>query len=182
MEFIPTHLPEVQIVRPKVFADTRGFFAETFQAHRFAAAGLPTDFVQDNHSGSHRGALRGLHYQIQQAQGKLIRAVAGEIFDVAVDLRRASPTFKQWVGVTLSAENRDQLWIPAGFAHGYLVLSDWAEIFYKTTDFYAPTWERCLAWNDPEIGVEWPLSGDLRPLLSAKDQLGQTFPSVECYA
>jgi dTDP-4-dehydrorhamnose 3,5-epimerase len=142
---------------------------------------LPTDFVQDNHSGSYRGALRGLHYQIQQAQGKLIRAVAGEIFDVAIDLRRASPTFKQWVGVILSAENRDQLWIPAGFAHGFLVLSEWAEIVYKATDFYAPEWERCLAWNDPEIGIEWPFPDGQAPLLSAKDQLGQVFPSVECY-
>ena len=154
---------------------------ETFQAQLFTKAGLPATFVQDNHSGSYRGILRGLHYQIRQAQGKLIRVVAGEIFDVAVDLRRSSPTFKMRVGLTLSAETRDQLWIPEGFAHGYFVLSDWAEIFYKTTDFYAPEWEQCLAWNDPQIGIEWPLLNGQLPIISPKDQQGKYLKDAVCY-
>ena len=180
MEFIPTKILEVILVRPKVFSDPRGFFMETFQAKEFESAGLPAHFVQENHSGSHRGTLRGLHYQIQQAQGKLVRVLVGEILDIAVDIRRNSPTFKRWVGVKLSAENKDQLWIPQGFAHGYYVLSEWAEIVYKTTDFYAPTWERCIVWNDPEIGIEWCLNGQI-PLLSPKDQLGKYLKDAECY-
>lgn len=180
MEFIPTKIPEVILVHPKKFSDPRGFFMETFQAKEFEGAGLPVHFMQDNHSGSHRSTLRGLHYQIQQAQGKLVRVIAGEIFDVAVDVRRNSPTFKKWIGVKLSAEIGDQLWIPEGFAHGYYVLSEWAEILYKTTDFYAANWERCIKWNDPEIGIEWPLYGSI-PLLSPKDQLGKYLKDADCY-
>lgn len=182
MEFLPTNIPDIILIRPKVFHDARGFFMETFQAKEFECAGLPVHFVQDNHSGSHRGALRGLHYQIQHTQGKLIRVLAGEIYDVVVDIRRGSPTFKQWVGVHLSAESREQIWIPEGFAHGYYVLSDWAEILYKTTDFYAPEWERCILWNDPDIGVVWPLIKDQTPILSAKDQVGSLLKDADCFS
>lgn len=178
MEFIRTAIPEVILIRPRVFSDPRGYFMETFQAREFANAGVPIHFVQDNQSGSHCGTLRGMHYQIQQTQGKLIRVLAGEIFDAAVDLRRGSPTFGKWVGVKLSAESREQLWIPEGFAHGYYVLSEWAEIFYKTTEFYAPEWERCVLWNDPEIGIEWPLLG-AKPLLSSRDQNGNLLVDVD---
>lgn len=181
MEFIPTKIPEVILIRPKIFSDARGFFMETFQAKEFGSAGLPTHFVQENHSGSHRGVLRGLHYQIQQAQGKLVSVQVGEIYDVAVDLRRSSPTFKHWVGFYLSAENRDELWIPKGFAHGYYVVSEWAEIFYKTTDFYAPEWERCIIWNDPQISIDWRLSLDETPSLSSKDQSGRLLKDAECF-
>lgn len=181
MEFIPTIIPEVILIRPKVFSDPRGFFMETFQANEFEKAGLPVHFVQDNHSGSHRGTLRGLHYQIQQAQGKLVRVIAGEIFDVALDIRRSSPTFKKWIGIKLSLESREQLWVPGGFAHGYYILSEWAEILYKTTDFYAPNWERCIAWNDPEIGIEWPLINRQMPTLSPKDRLGKSLKDADYY-
>lgn len=169
MQFTPTRIPEVILIEPQVFGDERGFFMETYQAHKFAAAGLPTVYVQDNHSLSRQGTLRGLHYQIRQAQGKLMRVVAGEVFDVAVDIRRASPTFGQWVNTTLSAHNKRQLWIPPGFAHGFLVLSEWAEILYKATDFYAPEWERTIRWDDPDLGIRWPLPAGQTPLLSAKD-------------
>lgn len=181
MEFIPTTIPDVIIIRPKVLGDERGFFMETYHGRRFADAGLPTDFVQDNHSRSRQGTLRGLHYQIQQAQGKLVRAIAGEIYDVAVDIRRSSPTFGQWVGLTLSAENKQQLWVPAGFAHGFYVLSDFAEVTYKTTDFYAPEWERTVLWNDPALGVEWPILAGQEPLLSPKDVQGKPLREAELF-
>ena len=153
MQFTPTAIPDVVLIEPRVFRDDRGFFIETFQARKFAPAGIAGPMVQDNHSGSHGGVLRGLHYQIRCPQGKLVRATAGEVFDVAVDLRRSSPTFGKWVGVVLSAENRRQLWVPPGFAHGYYVTSDWAEVTYKVTDFWNPEYERTLLWNDPEVGV-----------------------------
>ena len=181
MNFIPSAIPEVVLVEPQVHGDARGFFMETYQARAFAEAGLPTDFVQDNHSGSRQGILRGMHYQLQQAQGKLVRAVAGEVFDVAVDLRRSSPTFGRWVGYHLSAQNKRMLWVPAGFAHGYYVLSEWAEFVYKTTDFYAPQYERSLLWNDPQVGIEWPLVAGLQPLLSAKDAQGRPLAEAEVY-
>jgi len=177
MKVIETAIPDLLILEPKVFGDARGFFMESFNARRFhEATGLNVDFVQDNHSRSAKGVLRGLHYQIQQAQGKLVRVVRGSVFDVAVDLRRSSPTFGKWVGVTLSEENNRQFWIPPGFAHGFLVTSDSADFLYKTTDYYAPEHERSLLWNDPEVGVEWPLEG--APLLSAKDVAGK--PLGEC--
>jgi len=172
MNFYPTSIPEVIKIEPKVFGDDRGFFLETYQEKLFAQAGLPTHYVQDNHSGSRKGILRGLHYQINQPQGKLIRALVGEIFDVAVDLRRSSSTFGHWVGVILSANNKYQLWIPAGFAHGFYVVSDWAEVAYKATDFYSPEWERSILWNDPQIGIEWPIQPGFPPILSAKDAIG----------
>lgn len=181
MNVIATALPDVLIIEPKVFGDARGFFFESFNAQAFAdATGVRRDFVQDNHSLSQRGVLRGLHYQIEQAQGKLVRVVQGEVFDVAVDVRRRSPTFGQWVGVRLSAENKRQLWVPEGFAHGFLVLSEQAEFLYKTTDYYAPVHERCIRWDDPELAIDWPLDGE--PQLSAKDLAGvglreaETFP------
>ena len=181
MKFTPTSIPDVILIDPQVFGDQRGFFMETYQAERFAAAGIPKKFVQDNHSGSEQGVLRGLHYQIQQAQGKLVRVVTGEIFDVAVDLRRSSPTFGQWADDTLSAENKHQLWIPPGFAHGFYVLSEWAEVLYKATDFYAPEWERTLAWDDPNVGVEWPLLYGKEPTLSEKDRNGHYLQALESF-
>ena len=162
----------VCLIEPQIYSDDRGFFMETYQAERYAAAGIEAAFVQDNHSGSRQGILRGLHYQIQRPQGKLVRVVVGEVFDVAVDLRRNAPTFGQWVGTRLSAENRLMVWIPAGFAHGFYVLSEWAEILYKTTDFYFPEGERTLLWNDPALGIEWPLIDGMPPLLSPRDQRG----------
>lgn len=182
MEFLPTSIPDVILIKPKVFGDERGFFLETFQAQRFAAAGITGDFVQDNHSGSRQGILRGLHYQIRQPQGKLVRVVAGEVYDVAVDIRRSSPTFGKWESVNLSAQNKLQIWIPPGFAHGFYVLSEWAEVVYKTTDFYAPQWECTLAWNDPLIGIEWPLLEGQPPRLSAKDANGRRLPEAELFA
>jgi dTDP-4-dehydrorhamnose 3,5-epimerase len=154
---------------------------ETFRAAQFAEAGIPTQFIQDNHSGSRQGALRGLHYQIRQAQGKLLRVVAGEIFDVAVDIRRSSASFGKWEGIYLSAKNRLQVWIPPGFAHGFYVLSDWAEVLYKTTDYYAPMWERTILWNDPEIGVQWPLIDGAPPTLSPKDAQGKRLGEAELF-
>ena len=169
MNVTPLAIPHVMLIEPRVFGDHRGFFFESFNAKAFAEATGCTDaFVQDNHSRSSHGVLRGLHYQVEQAQGKLVRAVAGEIFDVAVDIRRGSPTFGQWVGAVLSAENKHQLWVPAGFAHGFVVVSETAEVLYKTTDYYAPVHERSILWNDPAIGIEWP--ADIQPLLSAKDE------------
>lgn len=180
MNVIETGLSGVLILEPKVFGDERGFFMESYNRRVFAELGLPTDFVQDNHSRSACGVLRGLHYQIQQPQGKLVRVVRGAVYDVAVDLRRSSPTFGRWEGVELSEENRRMLWIPPGFAHGFLVLSDYADFLYKTTDFYAPEHERCLAWNDPAIGIAWPLEGE--PLLSAKDRAAKALAQAEVYA
>lgn len=171
MKATRTRIPEVLIFEPKVFGDSRGFFLESYNQRAFqeATAWAPS-FVQDNHSGSAKNVLRGLHYQIQQPQGKLVRVIAGEVFDVAVDIRRSSLTFGQWVGANLSAENKLQMWIPPGFAHGFLVVSEFAEFLYKTTDFYAPEHECCIRWDDPDIGIEWPLQGT--PVLSSKDQQG----------
>ena len=177
MKVIPTAIPDLLILEPKVFGDARGFFMESYNAKVFHdATGLSPNFVQDNHSRSGKGVLRGLHYQIEQAQGKLVRVTRGAVFDVAVDLRQSSPTFGQWVGIELSEENNRQFWIPPGFAHGFLVTSDSADFLYKTTDYYAPEHERSLAWNDPDVGVAWPL--DAAPLLSAKDVAGK--PLGEC--
>jgi dTDP-4-dehydrorhamnose 3,5-epimerase len=171
MNIIRTKIPEVVIFEPKLFGDDRGFFFESFNQQKFfEATNLDIQFVQDNHSKSAKNVLRGLHYQIQQAQGKLVRVTQGEVFDVAVDLRASSASFGQWEGARLSAENKRQMWIPPGFAHGFLVVSDTAEFLYKTTDFYAPQHECCLKWDDPSIGIEWPLQG--KPALSAKDNLG----------
>jgi dTDP-4-dehydrorhamnose 3,5-epimerase len=178
MQFLPTELPGVVVVEPKVFADERGFFMETYHQPRFAAAGINLPFVQDNHSLSKKGVLRGLHYQIRHAQGKLVRVVQGEIFDVAVDVRRSSPTFGRWVGTNLSDANRRQLYIPPGFAHGFCVLSDSAEVLYKTTDVYSPADERTLLWNDPTVGIRWPVH---EPVISAKDQQGLPLARVECF-
>ncbi len=165
---IPTALPEVLIIEPKVFEDARGFFFESFNARDFAAGiGREVAFVQDNHSRSVRNVLRGMHYQVQHTQGKLLRVGAGEIYDVSVDIRRSSPNFGKWVGVRLSSQNRRQLWVPEGFAHGFAVLSDWAEVYYKSTDYWYPEHERSIAWNDPTIGIDWPIEGD--PILAAKD-------------
>lgn len=180
MKVIETGLPGVLILEPRVFGDERGFFMESYNRQRFAELGLPTDFVQDNHSRSARNVLRGLHYQILQPQGKLVRVVRGAVYDVAVDLRRASPTFGRWEGVELTEENKRMLWIPPGFAHGFLVLSEYADFLYKTTDFYAPEHERCLLWSDPEVGIAWPLQGE--PVLSAKDKVGSTLAQAEVYA
>ncbi len=184
MKVIETAIPGLLILEPKVFGDARGFFMESYNAKVFGdATGLAPDFVQDNHSRSARGVLRGLHYQIEQAQGKLVRAVRGSVFDVAVDLRRSSPTFGQWAGVELSEDNHRQLWIPPGFAHGFLVTSESADFLYKTTDYYAPQHERSLAWNDPTVGVAWPLHllGGA-PLLSAKDVAGKALADCETFA
>jgi len=180
MKVIQTAIPDPLILEPKVFGDARGFFMESFNARAFQeATGLNVDFVQDNHSRSAKGVLRGLHYQIQQAQGKLVRVVRGSVFDVAVDLRKGSPTFGKWEGVELSEENNRQFWIPPGFAHGFLVTSESADFLYKTTDYYAPEHERSLAWNDPDVGVEWPLDGE--PLLSAKDLAGKRLSECETF-
>jgi dTDP-4-dehydrorhamnose 3,5-epimerase len=180
MNVMQTPIDGLLVIEPKVFGDDRGFFYESFNAQRFAElTGVRLPFVQDNHSRSARGVLRGLHYQIQQAQGKLVRVTAGSVFDVAVDLRKSSPTFGRWHGVELSAENKRQFWIPPGFAHGFAVTSDFAEFLYKTTDYYAPVHERALLWNDPAIGIDWPLEG--APLLSAKDQNGLPLADAEVF-
>jgi dTDP-4-dehydrorhamnose 3,5-epimerase len=181
MEFVPTSIPDVILIQPRVFGDSRGFFTETYRAQRFIDAGLPVNFVQDNHSGSRQGILRGLHYQIRQPQGKLVRVVVGEVYDVVVDLRRRSPAFGRWEGKVLSAENKHQLWIPAGFAHGFYVLSPWAEVVYKATDYYAPEWERTLLWNDPALGITWPLVDGQPPILSEKDAQGKRLGEAEVY-
>lgn len=180
MKITPTAIPDVLVIEPRVFADERGFFFESFNERAFEqATGITTKFVQDNHSRSVRNTLRGLHYQIQQPQGKLVRAVAGEIFDVVVDLRRKSPTFGKWAGNYLSAENKNMLWVPAGFAHGFIVLSEYADFLYKTTDYWAPQHERTLLWNDPELAIAWPLAGE--PILAAKDQLGKRLSEAEVF-
>jgi dTDP-4-dehydrorhamnose 3,5-epimerase len=181
MEYIPTAIPEVVLLVPKIFGDHRGFFLETFRQDEFDREVTPTLFLQDSHSGSQQGILRGLHYQIQQTQGKLVRAAVGEVFDVAVDIRKGSPTYGKWVGTYLTAENRHQLWVPAGFAHGYYAISAWAEFFYKTTDYYAPEWERGIRWNDPAIGVDWPLVDRKEPLLSAKDAVAPLLAEAEVF-
>jgi dTDP-4-dehydrorhamnose 3,5-epimerase len=176
-----TALPEVKIVEPKVFGDARGFFYESFNGREFSEDVAPgVEFVQDNHSRSAKGVLRGLHYQIVHAQGKLVRVVEGEVFDVAVDIRKSSPNFGKWVGVTLSEENHQQLWVPPGFAHGFVVLSESAQFLYKTTDYWYPEHERSIVWNDPEIGIEWPINSE--PLLAAKDAAGKRLAEAEHFA
>lgn len=181
MKVTPTAIPDVLLIEPKVFGDSRGFFFESFNQKSFnEATGLNVNFVQDNHSRSAKGVLRGLHYQVEQPQGKLVRVVRGAVFDVAVDLFKGSPTFGQWVGVELSEDNHRQLWVPAGFAHGFIVLSESADFLYKTTDYYAPQHERCIAWNDPEVGIHWPT--DVQPLLSAKDQAGKRLSEAETFS
>ncbi len=181
MQITPTQIPDVLLITPQVFGDHRGFFMETYQAQKMAEAGINANFVQDNHSGSQHGTLRGLHYQIRQPQGKLVRVVAGEIFDVAVDLRRYSPTFGQHVSVILSAENKQQLWVPPGFAHGFYALSAWVELVYKASDYYAPQWERSLLWNDPALGIAWPIPAGETPILASKDQQGKRLSEAEIY-
>ena len=180
MQVVATQHPEVLLLRPKGFGDARGFFLESYNRRAFAGIGITTEFVQDNHSRSAKGVLRGLHYQIRQPQGKLVRVVAGEVFDVAVDLRRSSPHFGRVATMRLTAENHEMAWIPPGFAHGFLVLSEHAEFLYKTTDYYAPESERSLLWNDPALGLDWPLEGE--PLLSAKDRAALPLAECEVYA
>ena len=182
MKFIETSLAGVFKIVPQVHKDARGYFMETWQQRRFRDAGIDLDFVQDNFSHSAQGTLRGLHYQIEQAQGKLVRVVSGEVFDVAVDLRRSSPNFGHWVGAVLSAENKHQLWVPPGFGHGFLVMSETAEFEYKCTDFYAPEFERSIRWDDPEIGIDWPLNDGDQPVLSQKDASAPFLSDAETYA
>ena len=180
MNILPAGLPDALIIEPKVFGDARGFFFESYNARDFAEkSGVTAQFVQDNHTRSAKNVLRGLHYQIKQPQGKLVRVTEGEVFDVVVDIRKSSPAFGQWTSVALSAANRRMLWIPPGFAHGFLVVSDFAEFLYKTTDYWAPVHERCIAWNDPTLNIPWPLQG--MPLLSAKDQTGTPMLSAEVF-
>jgi dTDP-4-dehydrorhamnose 3,5-epimerase len=179
MKIVPCSIPEVLLVEPTVFGDDRGFFFESWNERSFAVAGIVARFVQDNHSRSARNVVRGLHYQIRQQQGKLVRVLAGEVFDVAVDIRRSSPSFGRWVGVRLSGENKATAWVPPGFAHGFAVLSDYAEVLYKTTDYYAPEHERTILWNDRDIGIEWPLSQP--PIVSAKDAAGAAFRNAETF-
>ncbi len=180
MKAIPTAIPEVIVIEPKVFGDSRGFFFESFNGKAFdEAVGRHVEFVQDNHSRSTKGVLRGLHYQIQQPQGKLVRVVRGAVYDVAVDIRRRSPTFGRWVSIELSEENQRMLWVPQGFAHGFMVLSESADFLYKTTDYYAPQHERCIAWDDPDLAIAWP--GSLSPTLSAKDRDGVRLGEAEVF-
>jgi dTDP-4-dehydrorhamnose 3,5-epimerase len=181
MEFVPTGLPEVVLVKPRVIHDERGYFLETWQAQRFATAGIDVVFVQDNHSHSLRYALRGLHFQIRQAQGKLVRVAHGAVYDVAVDMRRSSPRFGQWTGAELSDQNHHMLWVPPGFAHGYLTLSEHADLLYKCTDYYAPQHERAVRWDDPAIGIDWPLSAGNAPLLSPRDTAAPLLADAEHY-
>jgi dTDP-4-dehydrorhamnose 3,5-epimerase len=181
VEFIPTRIPDVVLIKPKVFGDPRGYFLESWQEARFAAAGLPLHFVQDNHSRSSQWILRGLHYQIQHTQGKLLRVTRGAIFDVAVDMRRSSPTFGRWVGVELNDTNHHMLWVPPGFAHGFLTLSDDVDFLYKCTDVYSPQHDRAVRWDDPQIGIEWPLPAGVAPLLSAKDSVAPSFADADTF-
>lgn len=180
MKLVPTAIPDVLLIEPKVFGDERGFFYESWNKRSFAELGIHAEFVQDNHSKSQRNVLRGLHYQIEHAQGKLVRATAGEVYDVVVDLRRSSPTFGQWISFTLSAENRRMAWIPPGFAHGFCVTSESAEFLYKTTDYWSPAHERTLLWSDARLAIPWPLTGE--PLLAAKDVGGLPFDQAETFA
>lgn len=180
MDILPTDIPDVLIILPRVFEDDRGFFYESYNERAFTEkTGVEAPFVQDNHSRSSQNVLRGLHYQIQQTQGKLVRVISGAVFDVAVDLRKSSPTFGQWVGCLLSAENKRLLWLPEGLAHGFLVVSEAAEVLYKATNYYAPKYERCILWNDPDLGIDWPLMAT--PVLSAKDRAGQPFKTAEIF-
>ena len=180
MKVRATELGDVKVIEPRVFGDDRGFFFESFNARNFQAAGFDATFVQDNHSGSRRGVLRGLHYQVTHAQGKLVRVAVGKVYDVVVDLRRSSPTFGRSYGTTLSAENRRMLWVPPGFAHGFLATSDYAEFLYKTTDYWYPEHERTLLWNDPALGIDWPLSAP--PILTAKDAVGTPLAQADVYS
>ena len=179
MKFTRLAIPDVLLIEPKIFGDQRGFFMETWQKKKFAESGIDVDFVQDNHSRSQRGTLRGLHYQLQQPQGKLVRVVQGEVYDVAVDMRKSSPTFGQWLGEHLSSDNKKMLWVPPGFAHGFYVVSETAEVLYKATDYYAPQYEHCVLWNDPDLVIAWPLTGET--LLSEKDRQGTRMRDAECY-
>jgi dTDP-4-dehydrorhamnose 3,5-epimerase len=179
MEFVPTRVPDVVLVKPRVLGDPRGYFLESWKANAFAAGGLPAEFVQDNHSHSAQWILRGLHYQVRQTQGKLVRVTRGAVFDVAVDMRKASPTFGQWVGAELSAENHLMLWVPPGFAHGFLTLTPEVDFLYKCTDYYAPQHERVLRWDDPAVGIDWPLPPGVSPQLSARDAQGAAFRDAE---
>lgn len=181
MNFIPTRIPEVILIEPRLFEDSRGYFMEVYQREMFADAGIAFDFVQDNQSLSRQGVLRGLHYQVSHVQGKLVRVTRGEVFDVAVDLRRNSPTFGQWVGATLSDDNKHQLWIPPKFAHGFLVISDFAEVHYKTTDYYDASGDRCILWNDPDLAINWPVPTGGNPIVSDKDAHGARFSEAEVF-
>ena len=181
MNLIRTSIPDVILIEPKVIGDERGFFMETFRADELAEAGITCPFVQDNHSGSRKGILRGLHYQLHQPQGKLVRTIAGEIFDVVVDLRKRSSAFGRWEGFVLSAQNKLVLWAPPGMAHGFYVLSEWAEVVYKATDYYAPEWERTLLWNDAELAIQWPIVNGVELLLSPKDAAGKPLSQAELY-
>ena len=180
MEFVPTRIPEVVLIKPRVFGDSRGYFLETWQETKFASAGIPMHFVQDNHSHSSQWILRGMHYQVQQPQGKLVRVTRGAVFDVAVDVRRSAPTFGHWVGVELTELNHHMLWVPPGFAHGFLALSDTVDFLYKCTDFYAPQHERTIRWNDPSVGIEWPLPAGVMPVLAARDAAAAGIRDDEC--
>jgi dTDP-4-dehydrorhamnose 3,5-epimerase len=181
LKITATAIPDVLVLEPRVYGDSRGFFLESFNAAAFAlATGVVADFVQDNHSRSSQGVLRGLHYQLQQPQGKLVRVVSGAVFDVAVDIRKSSPTFGRWVGVELTENNQRQLWVPPGFAHGFVVMSESADFLYKTTDYYAPQHERAIAWNDPAIGIEWPAG--MQPMLSAKDMAAVALAEAQVFA
>jgi dTDP-4-dehydrorhamnose 3,5-epimerase len=181
MKFVTTSIPDVVLIEPRVFGDHRGFFMETWHARKFGDGGINVSFVQDNHSRSLQGTLRGLHYQICHPQGKLVRVVWGSVYDVAVDLRKESPTFGKWVGVTLSAKNNLMLWIPPGFAHGFYVVSEWAEVLYKCTEFYDPDFERTIRWDDSDLAISWPLIDDREPLVSGKDRKGRAFSEAEYF-
>jgi dTDP-4-dehydrorhamnose 3,5-epimerase len=181
MEVQPSTIADVLVITPKIFSDERGFFLESYQLETYRSAGLTAPFIQDNHSGSKRNVLRGLHYQIRHPQGKLVRVVTGDVFDVAVDLRRSSPTFGKWAGEILTAMNARQIWIPPGCAHGFYVLSEWAELLYKVTDYYAPEWDRTLRWDDPTLDIRWPLKNGNLPILSEKDRQGKLLPEAELF-
>ena len=181
MKFTPAQLPEILIIEPEVFVDERGFFMEVFRTKEYAEAGIAGSFVQDNHSASKRGVLRGLHYQVIRPQGKLVRVIAGEIFDVAVDLRKSSPNFGKWAGVILSSTNKSQLWIPEGFAHGFYAMSEWAEVTYKATNYYVAEWERAVLWSDPSLGIKWPLVDGRTPIVSEKDTRGKLLTEADLF-
>lgn len=182
MEFVPTRLPEVVLIKPKVFGDSRGYFLESWQQKKFADAGIEANFVQDNHSHSSQWILRGMHYQIRQTQGKLVRVTRGAVYDVAIDIRRSSPRFGQWVGVELNDTNHHMLWVPPGFAHGFVALTDQVDFLYKCTDLYAPQYERTIRWDDPAVGIEWPLPAGVTPLLAARDAQAGGIQDVEVFA
>ncbi len=182
MRFLPTDLPEVIRIQPEVFEDNRGFFLEAYQKEKFKDAGIDFDFVQDNHSSSLQYVLRGIHYQVTHTQGKLVRVVVGEIFDVAIDLRKSSPNFGKWVGVFLSDENKEQLWIPPGFGHGFLAISKQADVLYKATDYFDPQGERCIRWNDPDLNIDWQIPEGISPIVSAKDAAGSSLLKAEVFA